>query len=436
MAGLERSVATPGLSGAPPLDPLGVTAQPPPFRLPGEHFAAALVFLALGSVGLMVVAPELAVGAYPSVRVIGVTHFFTLGWITTSIMGALYQFVPVALGRAIWSVRLAHGTFGVYVTGLPLFVGGLLVGETAVALVGAVVLAVGVVLFLVNLGATLARAPHRDVTWWALAAAGTFLLLTLLVGLALAANLGSGILGEHRFLALGVHLHLALGGWVGLVIVGVAHRLLPMFLLSHGVGEGPVRWAVALMASGAGTLAVFHHASEPLSRFVPALLMGAGLVCFLFQAVRLYRTRARRALDPGMRLAAVALALLAVGLVLAGPVVAGRADPRLATAYVAVIVGGITLFVAAHYYKIVPFLVWYHRFGPLAGRAPVPRVSELYHAPTAYGAAALLALGVVGIVVGVLFGHPTAVRAAAVVLAAGVAVEAVQMARLARRRPG
>lgn len=420
---------------ASPIDPLGVTAPPPPFRLPGEHFAAALVFLALGSVGLVVVAPELAVGAYPSVRVIGVTHLFTLGWITTSIMGALYQFVPVALGRSIRSVRLAHWTFAIYGAGLSLFVGGLLVGRTAAALVGALALAVGVGLFLTNLGATLARAPGRDVTWWALAGAAFFLLLTLIVGLALATNLWSGFLGEHRFLALGVHLHLALGGWVGLVIVGVGHRLLPMFLLSHGVGEAPVRWAVGLIASGAGALAMFHHASEPLSRWGPALLMGAGLACFLVQAARLYRNRVRRSLDPGMRLAAVALALLAVGLVLAGPVVVGGADPRLATAYVAVIVGGVSLFVAAHYYKIVPFLVWYHRFGPLAGRGPVPRVSELYHAPTAYGAAVLLTLGVVGVVSGVLLGHGTVVRTAAGVLTAGVGLEALQMLGLARRRP-
>lgn len=28
-------------------------------------------------------------------------HLFTLGWLTTSLMGALYQFLPVALGQSI-----------------------------------------------------------------------------------------------------------------------------------------------------------------------------------------------------------------------------------------------------------------------------------------------------------------------------------------------
>src|SRR5688572_26779770 len=73
------------------------SANAPPFRLPGEHFAAALTFWGVGALGLIRVAPDLAQGLFPLPRVIAVTHLFTLGWITTSILGALYQFLPVAL---------------------------------------------------------------------------------------------------------------------------------------------------------------------------------------------------------------------------------------------------------------------------------------------------------------------------------------------------
>ena len=424
------------MSSTHPPGPMGMASrQAPPITLPGEHFAAALLFLALGTVGLVLIAGDLSTGAYPSPRVIGVTHFFTLGWITTSIMGALYQFLPVALGEPIRSIRLAHVTFGVYVIGLPLFIAGLLTGGRALMIPGAVTLASGLGLFLVNLGGTLARASRRDVTWWALLGAAVFLSLTVVFGLALAGNLEWGYLGTNRFVALGVHLHVALGGWVGLVIVGVAHRLLPMFLLSHGVDETLTRAAVALIAAGAAVLAVLHHAPAALGRWTPALLMGGGVACFLIQASRFYRKRVRRALDPGMRLVAVALGLLTVGLLLAGPVVLGRADSRLATGYVFLLVGGISLFVAAHYYKIIPFLVWYHRFGPLAGKKPVPRVSDLFHAPTATVAAWLLSLGVAGATIGIALDSEGLIRAAAVGLTAGVFVEGAQMIRLARTRP-
>lgn len=430
------TTASPAPPATPVPGPPGFAAsKAPPFRLPGQHFAAALAFLVLGGAGLVWTAPELAAGAYPSPRVVAVAHLFTLGWITTSIMGALYQFLPVALGQPIRSEAVAHLTFGLYAPGLAAFVVGLLFGGPALMLAGAVVFGVGILLFVGNLAATLGRAERRDVTWWALAAADLFLLVTLVLGLALAGNLRWGFLGAGRFLAVGTHLHVALAGWVLLVMVGVAHRLLPMFLLSHGVGERLAKAAVALIATGAAVLATLHHAPPLLSRWVPAGLIGSGLVAFLLQARAFFRSRHRPTLDPGMRLAGAALGVLAVGLVLAAPVLTGGAPARLATAYVTVLVLGISLFVAAHYYKIVPFLVWYHRFGPLAGKRPVPKVADLFSARAATAAGALLLVGTLGLAASVAAGSPSLTRAAAATFLAGATVEALQMLRLARRNP-
>jgi len=79
--------------------------------------------------------------------------------------------------------------------------------------------------------------------------------------------------------------------------------------------------------------------------------------------------------------------------------------------------------------------VWYHRFGPLAGKAPVPRVSELYSVTLANTAAALLALGAAGLVGSIALGSGASARAAAAVFAAGVVTEGFQMLRLSRRKP-
>lgn len=429
--------ASPAAAPSPGIAPMpGVAAQrAPPFILPGEHFAAALVFLVAGAVGLVLVAGQLAAGSYPALRVIAVAHLFTLGWITTSIMGALYQFLPVALGQPIRSVRLAHVSFALYAPGLALFVGGLVTGVMPAMLAGAATFGTGVLLFVGNLTATLRRAERRDVSWWALALATFFLTTTLLVGWLLAGNLRWGYLGGGRYGAVGVHLHIAIAGWVLPVMVGVAHRLLPMFLLSHGAGERFAKISVALLGAGAGVLAVLHHLPPLISRWLPAVLIAGGLLSFLVQARSFYRRRHRPVLDPGMRLAAVSLALLGVALVLAAPVVLGAAAPRLATAYVLLVVLAISLFVAAHYYKIVPFLVWYHRFGPLAGRARVPSVAQLYSARAAKAAGALLFAGACMLAIAIGAGSAAFARMAALVFASGATVEAIQMLGLARRKP-
>jgi hypothetical protein len=415
---------------------MGVAAsKAPPAMLPGEHFAAALLFLVLGALGCVVLAPDLAGGQFLSPRVGALTHLFTLGWITTSIMGALYQFLPVALDQPIRSVRVAHVTFVLYVPGLLAFVAGLSLVKPLIMLIGAAVMGTGLLLFIGNLSLTLKAARRRDVTWWALALATFYLGITLLLGLALTGNLRWGYLGGGRITSIGVHLHVALAGWVLLVMIGVGHRLLPMFLLSHGATDRFARAAVALVAAGAGMLAFLHHAPPLFSRWLPTLLIAAGCAAFLVQARAYYMTRHRPALDPGMRLAAGALALLALSMILAWPVVVTGAAAHISLAYVMAVLLSISLFVAAHYYKIVPFLVWYHRFGPLAGRQPVPRVNELYSAQLATAAGALLVTGALALVGSVALGNVLTARAAAALFASGAVLEVHQMYRLWRVRP-
>lgn len=418
--------------------PGGLAARgAPPFRLPGEHFAAALAFLCAGAAALVWAAPDIAMGLFPLPRVVAATHLLTLGWITTSILGALYQFLPVALGTPIRWPRVADVTFALHVPGVALFVGGLAAGWPAVRGLGAAMFGIALLLFAVNLAATLRRAETRDVTWWALAAATAYLVVTIALGLALALNLSTGVLGDARFLALGVHVHVAALGWVLLVLVGVGRHLLPMFLLSHGVGDGGVKAAVALIAAGVGALVLLHHL--PAFVFLPIAggLAAAGAAAFLVHAARLYRHRVKPRLDPGMRLAAIALTFLALALVLApAALLQGFAAPRLAVAYAtALILGGLTLFVAGHYYKILPFLVWYHRFGPLVGKREVPRVADLYGARAGNAAGALLAAGVAGLLAATATGSAWLARPAAVGFAGGVAVLTLQMIGIARRRP-
>lgn len=423
---------------AAPLPGAGLVARSaPPFRLPGEHFAAALAFWLLGAAGLVWVAPEVAQGLFPLPRVAAVTHLFTLGWITTTILGALYQFLPVALLVPIRSERVAHLGFGVYVPGLALFLGGLLAGAHLPMLAGAALFGTGLLLFVGNLAATLRVAPERNLTWWALAGAAVFLTATVVLGASLAGNLRWGYLGDQRFLALGVHLHVAVAGWVMLVVVGVAHRLLPMFLLSHGASERPGGAALALLATGTALLLALHHALTPAVKWGVAALLVAGLGAFLLQAALFFRHRRKPALDPGLRLAALGLCSLLVALGLAPWTLSlGLAAPRVATAYaLALLLGGLSLFVAGHYYKILPFLVWYHRFGPLVGKQPVPRVVDLYSVRTGNAAAALLGAGAGGLVLATLAGAVWLARPAALLFAAGAGVVAMQMLQISRRRP-
>ncbi|HSJ05942.1 MAG TPA: hypothetical protein VK936_04520 [Longimicrobiales bacterium] len=411
---------------------------PAPFGLTAAHFAAALAFLVVGAAGVVWVAPDLAAGHYLMPRVAAVTHLFTLGWITTSIMGALYQLFPVVLGTGIPSFRAGYAALALYAPGLVLLAAGLAAGVAALLLTGAVLLAAGLLVFLANAGTGLVRALNRDATWWTLAAAFVFLFVTVALGASLAGNLRWSFLGANRLVAVAVHMHVALGGWVLLVIVGVARRLLPMFLLSHGADSRPGRAAALLIGAGAGTLTLFHHGPDRMISVVAPVLLAAGTAAFVVQAALYVRHANRPRLDPGLRLAMGGIGLLVAALVLGCAGAATRfGSTRLTAAYgVALVVGAFTAFVAGHYYKILPFLVWNHRFaGLVGGGRRLPRVADLFSARTADIAGILILAGAAGLAAAVAAGHAPGARAAAAVFCTGAAVLATQMSGLIRKGP-
>jgi hypothetical protein len=403
-------------------------------RLAGEHFAASILFLLAGSLGLIWIAPELATGRFLEPRVAGITHLFTLGWLTTTIFGALYQLLPVALGAPVRWLRVGHVSFATFVPGVAIFVAGVATSNVVLHHVGIALVATGIILVLVNIGASLAGATRRDVTWSAVALALTFLASTLVLGIVLLHNIHTGFLAEARLRTLAMHLHVALAGWVLIMIVGMAHRLLPMFLLAHGVDSRWTSRAVALLAIGVVVLVSGLAWSSRGITWIGAALLEGGLAAFIVQSRLYFKHRVRRRIDVGMRFVATSLVFMALGGVAGAALLAQRPVPtRLAVAYLVLgLLGGIVLFVIGQFYKIVPFLAWIARFRARVGKEKLPAVADLYSARVALVQWGIMVVAVIILVAGTLAGHPRCVRMGAGLFSVGTILLFSQIVRVAR----
>jgi hypothetical protein len=431
------TVASPALPvHGPVATPVALRAMPvaaTSVRLPGQHFAAAVLYLVAGAAGLVWIAPELAIGAYPSPHVAGITHLFTLGWLTTTIFGALHQLLPVALGAPLRSTRVAHASFWTFAPGAGLFAAGVATSAPMLHHAGIALVAVGILLAVGNFALTLPRAPSRDATWWSVATALAFLASTLVLGVVLLHNLHTGFLAEARLRVLATHLHVALVGWALMMMVGVSHRLLPMFLLSHG---GDTRWtkrALLLLGPGVVALSVGLARRIDVATWAGAAMLEAGVACFVWQALAFYRTRVRRRIDVGMRFAGTALGFLTMSAILGAMVlVRGPLHPRLATAYVAVgLLGGIILYVVGFFYKIVPLLAWTVRYRDRMGSGSAPTVAQTFSARVAHVQLALMALGVTLLASGVAAASVHVTRCGALLFLGGVILFVTQIVRVA-----
>jgi hypothetical protein len=396
-----------------------------------------MLFLIAGAAGLVWIAPDLAAGLYPAPRVAGVTHLFTLGWLTTTIFGALYQLLPVALGAPVRWTRVGHASFWTFAPGVALFAAGVATSTVVLHHAGIALVATGIVLATINIGATLARARTRDVTWAAIAVALAFLASTLVLGVVLLHNIHTGFLAAARVRVLAVHLHVALVGWALVMIVGVSHRLLPMFLLAHGADARWSRRALALLAPGVVTLGAGLASEVAWLAWIGAALVEGGVACFVWQALQFHRVRVRRKIDIGMKFVATALAFLVIAAVLGAALLAlGASHARLATIYVLVgLLGAIVMYVVGHFYKIVPLLAWTARYRGRMGKERVPTVAETFSARVAHVQLACMTAGVVAMSGGIAAGHAHCVRAGAALFAIGVLLHASQIARVAFGRP-
>jgi hypothetical protein len=275
-----------------------------------------------------------------------------------------------------------------YLPGLLAFAAGLSSGVAPLLVLGGLLLYGGFGIFVAVVVGTLRRTRQRDVVFWHVVVAQAGLVAGLHLALLLALARPGRLLGGATLQVLAAHATMMVGGWVLPTLTGVGYRLVGMFALA----EDEIRpdWAraeLALVAGGAWTLAAGLLLG--LGRIVDlagALALLAGLVLFAVQVGRLHRRRRRRPLDVHMPFLLVALAfgVLAAGLVAFG-LAAGRtaSDPLWLAAGWSVIVGCAETAIQGFLYKIGPFLAWLHRYAPLAGRRPVPRLEDLYQRRTA-----------------------------------------------------
>jgi hypothetical protein len=364
--------------------------------------------------------------------VAAVTHCFTLGWLTMTIFGALYQLLPVALGTAIRSERVGHVSFWTFAPGVAIFAAGIATSSRLLRNVGLVLITIGIVCLVANVARSLMHAKSRDVTWTAIAAGLAMLLLTVGIGAILAHNIRTNALGEARVRVLTTHLHVALIGWVLVMIVGISHRLLPMFLLAHNADTRWTRRALGCLVLGVAILGAGLPNGTALYIWTGLVLVEAGIACFLTQSWRFYKARLRPRLDAGLHHVGLALLFLTISAGLAPFVlVAGVMHRRLATLYIAVgLLGGLALYVVGQFYKIVPFLVWIARFRHRVGKESVPTVAALYSSRLAYAGLALFTAGITGIALGIATGTTVTTRLGAMLFCAATVSFVGQMARL------
>ncbi|HKD69601.1 MAG TPA: hypothetical protein VKB84_22370 [Candidatus Binataceae bacterium] len=329
-----------------------------PVRLPIYFFAIAIFSFALGTATAPWAAVKLAEYFY-QLQVLSWVHTFTLGWITSALMGVMFGDVPAKAERELRFPRLAKVQLVLYFLGASGVVAHFMLGSwDGVWMAGAVV-ALSVILFAINIVPGMARSFGRAAAETGLLIALLFLLCASCFGALLAFDKGRGFMAGTLLRNLSAHAHLAALGWVTLAICATSYR----FMAATGSKEGRVpRSALAqIFALAAATVALFVALIGGDGVPVSTVLVAAALVAYAIVFQGIAKGRAVPA-DWAIRHAMAAIFCLllaaAAGIALAVAGAGSPFDARLVCTYgVLGILGWVSNFIVGMSYRLFTGLV-------------------------------------------------------------------------------
>jgi hypothetical protein len=346
----------------------------PPAALSLRFFLTAPLFAALAG-AVLLWDGDGAFASRWSPAVLAATHLLTLGVLTMAIGGALLQLLPVVAGAAIpyaaLSARMIHA---------PLSIGALLLAGAfwrSAPLLFALALAplvLALAWLLLACGAALWRAAPAAAAPMVLAVRAGLAALapTLAAGAAMAAALAWPRPMAPPALA-DLHAMWGLLGWVGLLLIGVAWQVIPMFQVTPLYPPAVTRALGILVPILLVACTLAQLAGHALAAPLRALLFGA-FALFAVVTLSLLARRKRPAPDSTTLFWRLAMAsLLACAPAWYAPLDAAARPLLLGVLFLP---GFAASAVNGMLYKIVPFLLWHHWQEHGFGR-PVPGIRQV-----------------------------------------------------------
>ena len=358
--------------------------QAPPLSVPSSFFLT--IPIGILSAACIMMATGIASLSSPWMpQTLALTHVVTLGVLAMGMLGALYQMTPVIAGTAVPFTRLAHIVHALVLTGLGAFIWRLLDGPPIAMSVAMICLTAALFIFLLPVAWALLNSATRNETVFGMRLAVISLVAISLIGLVMAKGYAGHAFPVKRMLWVQIHLTLALLGWVGGLIMAVSWQVIPMFYLASNVSKTTIRWFSGLLMAGLLLPFVPVVVDDGISGFSPGQMaafgaLPAALVIWLFHPVLTLRNISHRKRKRGDASLLFWKAGLGTALLLIPTATAAllQPDPRwqLLFGWLA-IWGWAAMIIHGMLGRIVPFLVWFHRYSERLGHEPVPSMRSL-----------------------------------------------------------
>jgi len=359
--------------------------QAPPLSIPASFFLT-IPFGILTAGLILMISGITALGSPWAPQALALTHAGTLGILAMGMLGALYQMTPVIAGTPVPYTRIAHLVHILMVAGLVGFVWRLLGGPVVAMSWAIMAFKLALPAFLLPLGWALLYPATVNETVQGMRLAVLSLVAVTLMGLMMAAGYAGDLFPQYRMLWVQVHLTVALLGWVGGLIMSVSWQVIPMFYLAPAMSKTTRRWLFGMLVTGLILpFTVLFATIDTIGWLSPGKIVAfsslpAALAIWVLHPVLVLKSlagRKRKRSDAsllfwktGMGTALLIIPVAATALLLP--------DPRWQVLFGWITIWGWAgMIMHGMLSRIVPFLVWFHRYSARVGLETVPSMRGL-----------------------------------------------------------
>ena len=367
---------------------------------------------------------EAFTGHYFHPHILAITHTMALGWGTMIILGASHQLVPVLIESKLYSNILAYISFILAAIGIPLLVYGFYVFDMRwPAQWGGWLVVLALLAYMINIAVSMVKSKHESVHAVFVFTATTWLCFTAILGLAQVYNFTSILLPESSLHYLTLHAHAGIIGWFLLLIIGVASRLIPMFLISKYSNVRLLWWIYALI-NGALLIFVilFLYPGREALLFIPVITVFIAISLFIYYCYWAYKKRIRKQVDEQVKLSLISVVMLLLPvlfliLVIVTLILTSGEQLNLIISYGFIIFfGWITAIIMGMTFKTLPFIVWNKVYHHLSGLGKTPSPKDLFNNPVFKIMAIAYLAGFIIFTLGILFGNSIVLKLGAIFL--------------------
>ncbi|MEA1983921.1 MAG: hypothetical protein U9N39_10285 [Campylobacterota bacterium] len=368
--------------------------QAPPISAPLRFFLTAPIFGIIAGVLMLLSDTQTLINRY-SIDAIIITHALTIGVFAFVIFGALTQMLPVLTGTKVLKVKLVTTIVHIMlVVGLLSMVVGLKFSLNAITTLAYIMLGGGFTLMILSIANALRKVANFTATVKGMTAGLVFAFFITILGVMMLSGYADESVGERHVIYANIHSVWAIFGFCGLLIIGVAFQVLPMFYVAPHFKQFCKKRVVFLISTGLLIWLLFNSLYEEYALYAK-LWIATFFWAFATAVWFKFNKRKRPISDVTVWYWRAASVFLTLGAFL------WIFDEFFKHEYivmVAILIGGgfILSIMLGMLYKIVPFLVWFHLNAK--GYMSMPTVNEMIDKGLAKIQFVLLILSLIGFI--------------------------------------